>query len=103
MLLTIIGFIIGMCLGLAYSYSKYKEPFIKKRIDKLALSLAIIGGLVFNLSPPIGSLFLGFPLGMRPGYGRIEFSVGVVIALLIYLVFLYFGSHYAFGFMLKVR
>jgi energy-converting hydrogenase A subunit L len=86
MLLNIIAFIVGICLGLVYSYSKYKAPYVEKRIDKLALVSAIIGGLIFNLSPPIGSLFLGFPLGMRPGYGRMEFLVGVVIAVLIYLI-----------------
>ena len=86
--LAIILFIIGNFIGLEYSYRKYSSPYVERMIDKIALALSIIGGGLIN-SPlyMLGCLLIGFPLGMRPGYGRDEFAIGVIMALLLYLLF----------------
>ncbi|WP_456375491.1 energy-converting hydrogenase subunit EhaL family protein [Methanocaldococcus sp.] len=82
--LAIISFIIGNIIGLEYSYRKYPNPYVEKSIDKLALSLAIIGGILINTPLYIiGTLLIGFPLGMRPGYGRVELVVGIITALVV--------------------
>ena len=85
--LAIILFIVGNFIGLEYSYRKYSSPYVEKKIDKIALALSIIGGVLVN-SPlyMLGCLLIGFPLGMRPGYGRVEFIVGIITALLLYLL-----------------
>ncbi|XRP96948.1 energy-converting hydrogenase subunit EhaL family protein [Methanocaldococcus sp. 16A] len=85
--LAIILFIVGNFIGLEYSYRKYSSPYVEKKIDKIALALSILGGILVN-SPLylLGCLLIGFPLGMRPGYGRIEFIVGLIIALLLYIL-----------------
>ncbi|WP_456471889.1 energy-converting hydrogenase subunit EhaL family protein [Methanocaldococcus sp.] len=84
--LAIISFIIGNFLGLEYSYRKYSLPYKEKNIDYLALILSIIGGILVNFNLIIGSLLLGFPLGMRSGYGRIEFLAGLLLALFIWVI-----------------
>ncbi len=85
--LAILLFIIGNFIGLEYSYKKYSSPYVEKRIDKIALVLSIIGGILINTPMyMLGCLLIGFPLGMRPGYGRVEFIVGLIIALLFYLL-----------------
>ncbi|XRO75332.1 energy-converting hydrogenase subunit EhaL family protein [Methanocaldococcus sp. 28A] len=85
--LAIILFIVGNFIGLEYSYRKYSSPYVEKNIDKIALALSILGGILVN-SPlyMLGCLLIGFPLGMRPGYGRIEFIVGLIIALLLHIL-----------------
>ncbi len=85
--LAILLFIIGNFIGLEYSYKKYSSPYVEKRIDKIALVLSIIGGILINTPMyMLGCLLIGFPLGMRPGYGRVEFIVGLIMALLFYLL-----------------
>ena len=85
--LAIILFILGNFIGLEYSYRRYCSPYVERKIDKIALALSIIGGILIN-SPlyMLGCLLIGFPLGMRPGYGRVEFVIGLIIALLLYLL-----------------
>ncbi len=83
--LTIISFIFGNFVGLEYSY-RY-PPYHEKRIDKFALISSILGGFLL-LTPLyiIGAFFIGFPLGMRSGYGRIEFLIGLSIFVILYLI-----------------
>ncbi|BAP63652.1 DUF2104 domain-containing protein [Methanococcus maripaludis] len=81
-----ITFVIGSMLGLSYSYKKYAKPYVEKTLDSTALISAIIGGLAFTVNAPISVLFLAFPLGMRPGYGHFEFCLGVLIALIGYIL-----------------
>ncbi|MBA2863267.1 DUF2104 domain-containing protein [Methanococcus maripaludis] len=81
-----ITFVIGSMLGLSYSYKKYAKPYVEKTLDSTALISAIIGGLAFTVNAPISVLFLAFPLGMRPGYGHSEFCLGVLIALIGYIL-----------------
>ncbi|NPA62568.1 MAG: DUF2104 domain-containing protein [Methanococci archaeon] len=85
--LAIVLFIIGNFVGLEYSYRRYTTPYTEKKIDKIALILSVVGGLLINTPLyVVGCFLIGFPLGMRPGYGRIEFVVGGIIALLTYLL-----------------
>ncbi|AAB98507.1 conserved hypothetical protein [Methanocaldococcus jannaschii DSM 2661] len=85
--LAIILFIIGNFIGLEYSYRKYSSPYVEKGIDKFALAISVFGGILIN-SPlyMLGCLLIGFPLGMRPGYGRVEFVVGLAVALFLYFL-----------------
>jgi len=85
--LAIILFIIGNFIGLEYSYKKYSSPYVDRGIDKFALAISIFGGILVNTPLyMLGCLLIGFPLGMRPGYGRVEFVIGLIIALLLYLL-----------------
>ncbi|MBA2861426.1 DUF2104 domain-containing protein [Methanococcus maripaludis] len=81
-----ITFVVGSALGLSYSYKKYGKPYVEKTLDGVALILAVIGGLAFTVNAPISALFLAFPLGMRPGYGHSEFCLGLLIALIGYIL-----------------
>ncbi|ABR54676.1 conserved hypothetical protein [Methanococcus vannielii SB] len=82
LLISALTFILGSSLGLSYSYKKYKKPYIERSLDIAALASAVIGGLAFTVNLPISILFLAFPLGMRPGYGHAEFSLGVILAVI---------------------
>ncbi|WP_456419625.1 energy-converting hydrogenase subunit EhaL family protein [Methanocaldococcus infernus] len=84
--ISLILFVIGNLLGLEYSYRKYPYPYNIKRVDPLALALGILGGIVVNFNLPLGSLLLAFPLGMRSGYGRVEFLIGLALALTLWVL-----------------
>ena len=90
-LIYILVFIIGSIAGLLLSYKKHMEPYIISEIDVLTLVLSIIGWfLLFNhgLNPFISSEILltiaffciGLAIGRRPGYGRKETAIGILIA-----------------------
>ncbi|WP_423792888.1 energy-converting hydrogenase subunit EhaL family protein [Methanocaldococcus indicus] len=83
--ITLILFVLGNFFGLEYSY-KF-PPYNIKNIDKYALLSSILGAILLN-TPLfyIGAFFIGFPLGMRSGYGRIEFLVGIILFLIIRVV-----------------
>lgn len=96
-LIYILVFIIGSIVGLLISYKKYGEPFVYKDIDIISLAITIIGWiLLFNHglfssmfgfnSPEIiisVALFLvALVFGMRPGYGRKETLIGIIISLM---------------------
>ncbi|ENN95818.1 hypothetical protein J422_05763 [Methanocaldococcus villosus KIN24-T80] len=85
--IAIVCFIVGNFLGLNYSYNKYPFPYVENKIDMLALILSILGGILLNTPLyDLGILLLSFPFGMRPGYGRIEFILGLSLAIILYLV-----------------
>ena len=97
-LIYLLIFIIGLISGLLTSYKKHGEPFIFNDISMIALVMAILGWvLLFNyglfsfIFPEILisiSLFLiAFVGGMRPGYGRKETIIGVIISLFIWIIF----------------
>ena len=92
----ILAFILGTILGLLLSYKKYSLPFVIDELDNTALIISIIGWILL-INPsliPIPqevmitiSLFLvSLIIGMRPGYGRKETYIGIIIAGLIYLI-----------------
>ncbi|KZX16585.1 hypothetical protein MBCUT_07390 [Methanobrevibacter cuticularis] len=96
-LLYLLAFIIGSVLGLLISYKKHGEAFIINKIDIVSLIIAIIGWiLLFNyaLLPFISSyiliaiaLFLiALVFGMRPGYGRKETFLGIIISAIIWII-----------------
>jgi len=105
-LIYLLVFIIGSIVGLLISYKKHGEPFIFNDIDILSLIIAIAGWiLLFNyvllvsligfVSPEIIislALFLiALIIGMRPGYGRKETVIGVVVSAIIWIVSYFFS------------
>ena len=96
-LIYILSFVIGSIVGLVLSYKKYTEPFVRKKIDIIALILAIIGWMLalnsqliaiipYYISVTIGIFFIAMVIGMRPGYGRYETVIGFVLAGLVWIV-----------------
>ncbi|MCC7564461.1 MAG: DUF2104 domain-containing protein [Methanobacterium sp.] len=96
-LLYILSFVLGSILGLVLSYKKYNAPYALGNIDVLALISAVIGwfmainsGLVPFIEPyitiTIGVFLLSVVLGMRPGYGRSETFIGIIIAGIIWII-----------------
>ena len=91
-MIYIITFAVGSILGLLYSYSKHGEPFVA--VTKFDIPFAIISTvgwvLVFNsgniILSAIGFLLAGFVMGERPGYGRKETAVGLIIGIIVYVV-----------------
>ncbi|MDR3222342.1 MAG: DUF2104 domain-containing protein [Methanobrevibacter sp.] len=95
-LIYLLAFIIGSIVGLLFSYKQHGEPFIYNKIDVLVLIIAILSWIILInsdilssiLSPiitiSIGLFFTTFVLGMRPGYGRYETVIGIIISIAIY-------------------
>jgi energy-converting hydrogenase A subunit L len=95
-LIYLIAFILGSIVGLLFSYKIHGEAFIYNEINITATIIAIIGwfllfnfGLIsFLISPMISiaiALFLiAFVFGMRPGYGRYETAIGILISVAIW-------------------
>ncbi len=96
-LLYILSFVLGSILGLVLSYNKYNAPYAIGKIDILALIISLVGWfLVFNsdlinLIPQyalvsIGVFLVAVVLGMRPGYGRSETFIGIIVAGIIWII-----------------
>ena len=96
-MIYIIVFIVGSILGLLLSYKKHMEPFIISEIDVLTLVLAIVGwflllnhGLIGFVSSvillTIALFFIGLAIGRRPGYGRKETAIGIIIAAAVWIL-----------------
>lgn len=100
-LIYLLVFIIGAVLGLLVSYKKHGEAFIINEIDIVSLIIAIVGwtfllnygllsGLLSFISPEIfiaiGLFLIALVLGMRPGYGRKETLIGVIVAVIIWII-----------------
>jgi len=99
-LIYILVFIIGSILGLLISYKKHGEPFVYNDIDIISLIISLVGWiLLFNfglfglfgfIAPEILisiALFLiALVIGMRPGYGRKETIIGIVISAIIWII-----------------
>jgi energy-converting hydrogenase A subunit L len=96
-LLYILSFVLGSIVGLVLSYRKYSAPFVIGKIDLLALVLAIIGWTLalnsslitfipYYITVTIGLFLLALVLGMRPGYGTKETFIGIIIALIIWIM-----------------
>lgn len=96
-LLYILSFILGSIIGLVLSYRKYKAPYAIGKIDVIAMVLAVIGWtLTINsvlitfipsyITITIGVFLLAMVLGMRPGYGRNETFIGIIIAGIIWII-----------------
>jgi energy-converting hydrogenase A subunit L len=91
-LIYLLVFIIGSILGLLLSYKKYTELYIINNIDIVALILSIIGWVSFInfynyfAGVVIGLFLIGFVTSMRPGYGRKETVIGLIVSVVIYLI-----------------
>ena len=90
-MIYIITFTVGSILGLLYSYSKHGEPFVAVTDLNIPFMVVSIVGwfLGFNsgnvILSAIGFLLAGFVMGERPGYGRKETAVGLIIAIVTYV------------------
>ena len=91
-MIYILAFAVGSILGLLYSYKLHGEPFVADNgLNMPALAVAIIGWcLAFNagnvILAAIGFLLGGFVMGERPGYGRKETAIGLILAVVLYLL-----------------
>lgn len=91
-LIYILTFVIGSILGLLWSYKKHGEPYVIKGLDIAITVIALIGWiLIFNFTwsvilLAIGFFLIGFVLNERPGYGRLETVIGIVVSAVIYLI-----------------
>lgn len=96
-LLYILSFVLGSLLGLVASYRKYKAPYAIGKLDALAVVLAIIGwtltlnSVLITFIPEYititsGVFLLAMVLGMRPGYGRNETFIGIIVAGIIWIM-----------------
>lgn len=91
-LIYILTFVIGSILGLLWSYKKHGEPYVIKGLDIAITVIALIGWiLIFNFTwsvilLAIGFFLIGFVLNERPGYGRLETVIGIIVSAVIYLI-----------------
>lgn len=95
-LIYLLAFIIGAILGLLISYKKHGEAFIINKIDIISLIISIVGWtLLFNYSliPIFSAITISIALflialvfGMRPGYGRKETLIGILISVIIWII-----------------
>ncbi|RBQ23800.1 hypothetical protein ALNOE001_06890 [Candidatus Methanobinarius endosymbioticus] len=100
-LIYILVVIIGSIVGLLISYKKHGEPFIFNDMDSISVIIAIIGWiLLFNYGLFVSiigfisamiiisiALFLvTLVIGMRPGYGRKETLIGIVISAMLWFI-----------------
>ena len=94
-MIYILAFAVGSILGLLYSYKQHGEPFVADSSFNIpAAAIAIVGWcLAFNsgnvILAAIGFLLGGLVMGERPGYGRKETALGLVLAVIIYLIINY--------------
>jgi energy-converting hydrogenase A subunit L len=96
-LIYLISFVIGSIVGLLLSYKKYSAPFVTEKIDIIALIVSVIGWVILLnnqlivliqpfISITVGLFMVAMVLGMRPGYGRYETVIGVVISGAVWLL-----------------
>lgn len=95
LLIYLIVFIAGAISGLLYSYQKHLEPYVVKETNIPVLIMAVVGWFLalnfglFDFIPQVillsvGLFLVGFVLDMRPGYGRKETVIGIVISVVIW-------------------
>ena len=91
-MIYLLAFVVGSILGLLYSYKLHGEPFVADTKFNIPMAVAaIVGwGLAFVsgnvILAAIGFLLAGFVMGGRPGYGRRETALGLVIAIILYFI-----------------
>ena len=91
-MIYILTFAVGSILGLLYSYKQHSEPFVA--VTKFNIPFAIISviGWVLGFSSgnmilsAVGFLLAGFVMGERPGYGRKESALGLIVGIIVYLM-----------------
>lgn len=90
-MIYILAFAVGSIVGLVYSYKQHGEPFVSTDLNIPACIVAVVGWILAFVSgnvilSAIGFLLGGFVMGERPGYGRKETAIGLVIAIALYLI-----------------
>ena len=91
-MIYILAFAAGSILGLLYSYKQHGEPFVADPEFNMPMAAVSILGwcLAFDsgnvILAAIGFLLGGFVMGERPGYGRKETAIGLIIAIIVYLI-----------------
>ena len=91
-LIYLLAFIIGSIIGLLYSYKQHGEPFIDKGLNVVMCVVSVIGWMLavncqFSQGLiAVGLLLAGFVIGERAGYGRIETLIGIIAAVIVYLI-----------------
>ena len=91
-LIYLLAFVAGSIWGLLYSYKLHGEPFVADRslnipytiISAVGWILAFDSGNV--ILSGIGFILAGFVMGGRPGYGRKETAIGLVLAIVVYIL-----------------
>ena len=92
-LIYLLTFVIGSIAGLLWSYKIHSEPYVIENMDIKSLIIAIVGWVITinNFGSwiliAIGLFLIGFVFNERPGYGRKETVIGIVVSVVIYLVF----------------
>ena len=91
-MIYILAFVVGSILGLLYSYKLHGEPFVADTKFNIPMAvIAIVGWCLAFVSgnailAAIGFLLAGFVMGERPGYGRKETALGLIIAIILYFI-----------------
>lgn len=91
-MIYILTFAVGSILGLLYSYKQHGEPYVAVTEFNIPFAVISIIGWVLGfcsgniILSAIGFLLAGFVMGERPGYGRKESAVGLIIGIIAYLM-----------------
>ena len=94
-MIYILTFAVGSILGLLYSYKQHGEPFVAVTKFNIPFALVSIVGWVLGfcsgnvILSSVGFLLAGFVMGERPGYGRKESAVGLIIAIIVFFLLKY--------------
>ena len=90
-MIYILTFAVGLILGLLYSYKQHGEPFVAITAFNIPFAVISIVGWVLGFNSgniilsAIGFLLAGFVMGERPGYGRKESAVGLIVGIIVYV------------------
>lgn len=91
-MIYIVAFAVGSILGLLYSYKLHGEPYVADHEFNVLLAVGATVGWALGfcsgnmILSAIGFLLAGFVMGGRPGYGRRETAVGLVVAIVLYFL-----------------
>ena len=91
-MIYILTFAVGSILGLLYSYKQHGEPFVAVTDLNIPFTIVSIVGWVLGfcsgniILSAVGFLLAGFVMGERPGYGRKESAVGLIVGIIVYVV-----------------
>ena len=91
-MIYILAFAVGSILGLLFSYKQHGEPYVA--VPDFNMPMAVISILGWCLAfcsgnvilSAIGFLLGGFVMGERPGYGRKESAIGLIVGIIVYVV-----------------
>ena len=91
-MIYILVFAVGSILGLLYSYKLHGEPYVAAPQFNIPFAIISIVGWCLGfcsgnvILSAIGFFLAGFVMGGRPGYGRKETALGLIIAIILYFI-----------------